>query len=127
MAYPTSSASTRRTISDVLLYESNPNYCRESGEITAPAGGLDLQVGTLLVGGATPEPFDTEDVATVTGVLLTDVQLLEGETLPIAWSARGEGTLNQLEIDFPADATQTTNIKTTLKGLGFKLVDGLAG
>lgn len=126
MAYPSSKSTTRRKLSDWLKYEADPNHCREGADITAPAGGYDLQTGTLLTGGDTPVPYVEATPLAVTGILITDVKIAEGETLPIAWEARGPNTANISEVDMPVDGTKNATVQTALKALGFKLVEGLA-
>ena len=122
--YPTASAITRKTISDVVAYEANNHFNRESGDLTAGAGGLDLQIGTLLTGGDVPAAYDDAAPAAVTGVLLTDVRADDGEFVPIAWAARGPATLIETGLELPADEARADTIRDALRALNFKLVPG---
>lgn len=125
MPYPTQSHATRPTESDVIHFETDTNYCREHADIAAAGEDLDLPVGTLLTGGDTPEAFDDAAPATVTGVLLTDVRIEAGRTLPVAWAARGPATLLRTGLRLPATPANANAAEADLAALGFKIVDGV--
>ena len=125
MAYPSDSSTTRRKLSDWLKYEADPNHCRNEAILTAPAGGYDLQTGTLLTGGDTPVPYVESAPKAVTGILITDVKIDEDDDLPIAQLRRGPATINTNEINMPTASAKNTTITTALTKLNFKLVKGV--
>lgn len=123
----TQSHSTTRELGAMLKDEYNRNYCRENRQFTnGGAAAVQLQPGTIMTGGETPAVFDTAAPAVFSGLCLTTVLVQPGETVDIATLENGPAIVNENEVDFPADAGQTTTLKTAITAADIKLVSGLA-
>jgi len=122
----TTTGTTPRELGAMLKSDPNPEISRENRTFTnGGASVVTLQPGTIMTGGATPAVFDTGTPAAFTGLCLTHVEVQPGATVPISTLEGGPALANAKEIDFPADAGQTTTLKTAMVAAGIKLVDGL--
>lgn len=121
----TQSFEQARLLGAVLKYEQNSNYTRGHGTFkNSTDEDILLQPGIILTGGDNPAIFDTAAPADFTGLCITTDRVLAGQSVPVAWIARGAAIINSNEVDFPADADQRLALESAMIDAGFKLVNG---
>lgn len=119
-----------RTISELIAYELDPNFCRASGTFSASGAAVDLVIGTALavVGGA-PVLFNQDGLdgsEVLAGFCLTSVTVRDGQTANIVWIENGPARIVKNRIVWPSDI-ETGEITTALASLAsdqFKFIEG---
>lgn len=124
------SSSSPRTISELLAYELDQNYCRESGVMAASGAAIDVVIGTpiALISGA-PVLFDataSDGSETIVGLSLTSVNIPDGSAEDIAFITDGPARIVENRIVWPAGTTtaQITAAKAVLIAKGIKFITG---
>lgn len=131
MTLHTQSATDVKTISDLVAYESNPNFTRGIRTV-APGADTEYPVGTLLADDGTGTaieiaPAASDGTEVLVGIVIQHAFVEAGQTYKLLTLENGEARIKAETIVWPAGITapQQAAIEAQIKALNIKIVSAV--